>query len=138
MKGFANFFSLTGKLSYFGLSALASAFAPHYEWRYLFMQIEAMGWQSVPLISAAGVALGVVMTLHTRSTLVVFGAEAEAPHLQSAAFFNKLGPLVTGLLVAGRVGAASVLSSRTCASRNRSTLAKPALSILSSIWSSLG
>jgi len=105
MKVFVDFFSLTGKLSYFGLRALASVFVPPYEWQYLFMQIEAIGWQSVPLISAAGLALGVVMTLHTRSTLVIFGAASAAPHLQSAAFFNELGPLVTGLLVAGRVGA---------------------------------
>jgi phospholipid/cholesterol/gamma-HCH transport system permease protein len=42
---------------------------------------------------------------HTRSTLVQFGAEVMIPTLQSASFFNELGPLVTGLLVAGRVGA---------------------------------
>src|SRR5258708_37694647 len=43
--------------------------------------------------------------MHTRGTLVQFGAEAMIPTLQSASFFNELGPLVTGLLVAGRVGA---------------------------------
>jgi hypothetical protein len=43
--------------------------------------------------------------MHTRGTLVQFGAEALIPTLQSASFFNELGPLVTALLVAGRVGA---------------------------------
>ena len=38
-------------------------------------------------------------------TLVQFGAEAVIPTQQSTSFFNELGPLVTGLLVAGRVGA---------------------------------
>ena len=59
----------------------------------------------MPLILASGFAIGVVTTLHTRSTLVEFGAEAMIPSLQSMSFFNELGPLVTGLLVAGRVGA---------------------------------
>lgn len=74
---------------------------PPYEWEYLLVQIRAIGWDSVPLISAAGPALGVVMTMHTRSLLVTFGAGALAPTMQSETFFNELSPLVTALLVAG-------------------------------------
>ena len=44
------------------------------------------------------------MTLHTRSTLVMFGAASIIPTVQAFAFFLEIGPLVTGLLVAGRVG----------------------------------
>jgi phospholipid/cholesterol/gamma-HCH transport system permease protein len=44
------------------------------------------------------------MTLHTRMTLVAFGAEAMIPRAQSLAFFVEIGPLVAGLLVAGRGG----------------------------------
>lgn len=98
------FLCLLGNLAVFGLKAAASAFVPPYEWEYLLVQIETIGWDSVPLISAAGLALGVVMTMHTRSLLMTFGAEAWAPSLQSESFFNELGPLVTALLVAGRAG----------------------------------
>lgn len=42
--------------------------------------------------------------MHTRSTLVTFGAAAWIPEVQALAFFVEIGPLVTGLLVAGRVG----------------------------------
>jgi phospholipid/cholesterol/gamma-HCH transport system permease protein len=94
-----------GELSYFGVRALAGVFVPPYEWQIFLAQIEEIGARSVPLIAAAGAALGVVMTLHTRSTLISFGAEAWAPTLQAAAFFTELGPLVTALLIAGRVGA---------------------------------
>lgn len=87
-----------------GLKAIGSAFLPPYEWQYFLLQVKVIGWQSVPLVAAAGFALGVVMTMHTRSTLVRFGAESWAPTLQSASFFNELGPLVTALLVAGRAG----------------------------------
>ncbi len=64
-----------------------------------------MGVRSLPLVASSGLALGVVMTLHTRSTLIMFGASAMIPELQSLAFFVEIGPLVAGLLVAGRVGA---------------------------------
>jgi phospholipid/cholesterol/gamma-HCH transport system permease protein len=99
------FFRFLGELSYFGLKALWSAFRPPFEFAYFLVVCEEVGWQSLPLILAAGVSLGVVLTMHTRSTLVSFGAEAMIPALQSSSFFNELGPLVTGLLIAGRVGA---------------------------------
>jgi phospholipid/cholesterol/gamma-HCH transport system permease protein len=44
------------------------------------------------------------MTLHTRTTLVAFGAEAVIPSVQAIAFFVEIGPLVAALLLAGRVG----------------------------------
>lgn len=100
-----SFFRLIGELSVFGIRALVAAFHPPFEWQYFLVMVEDIGWRSLPLILAAGFSLGIVLTLHTRSTLVRFGAEAMIPTLQSASFFNELGPLVTGLLVAGRVGA---------------------------------
>jgi phospholipid/cholesterol/gamma-HCH transport system permease protein len=99
-----NFLTFIGELSFFGLRALKDALRPPFEWQYFIRQIQEIGWRSLPLICAAGFALGVVLTLHTRSTLVRFGAEAMIPTLQASSFFNELGPLVTGLLIAGRVG----------------------------------
>jgi phospholipid/cholesterol/gamma-HCH transport system permease protein len=55
-------------------------------------------------VIASGFALGAVMTLHTRSTLVTFGAASLIPTVQALAFFVEIGPLVAALLVAGRVG----------------------------------
>jgi phospholipid/cholesterol/gamma-HCH transport system permease protein len=100
-----DFFRFVGSMSIFGLNALREAFLPPYEWKYLVRQVVEIGWRSLPLVLAAGFALGVVMTLHTRSTLIQFGAESMIPSLQSMSFLNELGPLVTGLLIAGRVGA---------------------------------
>ena len=56
MKIITGFFSLIGNLSCFGLRALAALFVPPYEWQYFVLQIEAIGWQSLPLITAAGLA----------------------------------------------------------------------------------
>ena len=67
-------------------------------------QIAEVGYRSLPLIIASGFALGAVMTLHTRGTLVMFGASSLIPTVQAFAFFLEIGPLVAGLLLAGRVG----------------------------------
>lgn len=99
------FFEFVGRVTLFGLRAIRDAFRPPYEGQYLLKQFQNIGVASLPLIAASGLALGVVMTLHTRSTLVQFGAEAEIPTFQAQAFFNEIGPLVAALLVAGRVGA---------------------------------
>jgi phospholipid/cholesterol/gamma-HCH transport system permease protein len=98
-------FAFVGDMSIFGVRALGRAFIPPFELAYLTEQLEEIGARSLPLIAAAGIALGIVMTLHTRSTLVSFGAEAWAPTLQAVSFFNEIGPLVAALLISGRVGA---------------------------------
>ena len=99
------FFTFIGEVSSFGLKALVDAFRPPLEWEFFVFQIEEIGWRSLPLILAAGFALGVILSMHTRVMLIQFGAEALIPSLQSTAFFNEMGPLITALLVAGRVGA---------------------------------
>ena len=98
-------FESIGQVALFGAKALRDAFMPPFEGEYLLMQIYEIGVGSFFLVVASGLALGVVITLHTRSTLVQFGATAEIPVFQSLAFFNEIGPLVAALLMAGRVGA---------------------------------
>src|SRR5580693_6257655 len=98
-------FGSIGEVALFGAKAIRDAFVPPFEGEYLLTQFYEIGVGSFFLVLAAGFALGVVITLHTRSTLVQFGATAEIPIFQSMAFFNELGPLVAALLMAGRVGA---------------------------------
>ena len=77
---------------------------PPFEGAQILRQTAEIGAKSLPLVIAAGFALGTVMTLHNRSTLVTFGAAAMIPTVQALAFFVEIGPLVAGLLMAGRVG----------------------------------
>src|SRR6185436_4651383 len=57
------------------------------------------------LVMTAGFAFGVVLSMHTRASLERFGAEAMIPAALAIALIRETGPLVAGLLVAGRVGA---------------------------------
>jgi phospholipid/cholesterol/gamma-HCH transport system permease protein len=99
-----NVFEITGEVSTFGFRALADLFRRPFEGEQIRRQLAEIGSKSLPLVIASGFALGAVLTLHTRSTLVMFGATAWIPTVQALAFFLEIGPLVTGLLVAGRVG----------------------------------
>jgi phospholipid/cholesterol/gamma-HCH transport system permease protein len=93
-----------GTVSQFGIRVIVDFFRPPFERAQIARQIAEAGAQSLPLILASGFALGTVMTFHTRSTLVMFGASAMIPTVQALAFFVEIGPLVAGLLLAGRVG----------------------------------
>jgi phospholipid/cholesterol/gamma-HCH transport system permease protein len=97
-------FETTGKVSLFGLRAALDTFRRPLEGAQIARQLAEVGSRSLPLVIASGFALGAVMTLHTRSTLVMFGATSIIPTVQAFAFFLEIGPLVTALLVAGRVG----------------------------------
>jgi phospholipid/cholesterol/gamma-HCH transport system permease protein len=108
----ARILEFIGTATLFGLKVIANAFRVPLEldriWVELdqiWAQVGEMGARSLPLVASSGLALGVVMTLHTRSTLVRFGAGAMIPKAQSLSFFVEIGPLVAALLVAGRVGA---------------------------------
>src|SRR5262249_26978861 len=71
----------------------------------VFRHIYQFGLRSTPLIVTSGLAIGVVLSLHTRASLERFGAEAMIPAGLAIALIRETGPLTAGLLVSGRVGA---------------------------------
>jgi phospholipid/cholesterol/gamma-HCH transport system permease protein len=93
-----------GNVSCFGFRVIVDSMRRPFEGAQIMRQIVEVGYRSLPLVIASGFALGTVMTLHTRSTLVTFGASSMIPTVQALAFFLEIGPLVAGLLLAGRVG----------------------------------
>jgi phospholipid/cholesterol/gamma-HCH transport system permease protein len=102
--GLIKLLQFIGNVSLFGLRVIIDLFQPPFEAGQIGRQIAEAGSKSLPLVIASGFALGTVMTLHTRSTLVMFGAGAMIPTVQALAFFVEIGPLVAGLLLVGRVG----------------------------------
>ncbi|MXY22966.1 MAG: ABC transporter permease [Acidobacteria bacterium] len=94
-----------GAASLFAGRALVAAFRPPFELKETARQIYEIGWRSLPLITASGFAVGIVLSMQTRASLERFGAEALIPTGLALALVRETGPLVTGLLLAGRVGA---------------------------------
>src|SRR3954468_806889 len=97
--------SEAGQMSAFALRAVRVAFQRPFELREVVRQIYMVGWRSLPLVVTSGLAIGVVLSMHTRATMERFGAEALIPAALAIALITETGPLMTGLLVSGRVGA---------------------------------
>ena len=99
------FFSEAGSISAFAIRAIRVAFQSPFELRKLARQVYMAGWRSLPLVMTSGLAIGVVLSMHTRATMERFGAQALIPGALAIAMIIETGPLMTGLLVSGRVGA---------------------------------
>jgi len=106
MLWFGRVIEFVGRVGVFAGRVLIDAMHPPFEFDQVSRQLAEVGNKSIALIVISGFALGAVMTLHTRNTLVTFGAAAMIPAVQAVSFFVEIGPLVAGLLVAGRVGSA--------------------------------
>lgn len=95
----------SGELSIFAVRAAREALLPPYEFRETVRQLYELGVRSAPLIAVSGLAVGVVLSMHTRASLERFGAEAMAPAGLAIALVRETGPLTAGLLLSGRIGA---------------------------------
>src|SRR2546423_11343437 len=71
-----------------------------------FEHCERAGVGSVPLVGLVSFFLGLTMALLTGYQLQRFGTERLVPGLVSIAFTRELGPLITGIMLAARIGAA--------------------------------
>jgi phospholipid/cholesterol/gamma-HCH transport system permease protein len=68
-------------------------------------QFERVTWGSLPIVIVAGISVGLVTWLQTHRQLAAYGLEATLPSLLTFAVLVETGPMLAGLLVAGRMGA---------------------------------
>jgi phospholipid/cholesterol/gamma-HCH transport system permease protein len=102
---FAGLFEWFGEIGAFCGRLARAAFAPPYEWREFLHQCDAIGALSFPLVALAGAATGVVLSMETRDSLTHFGASGMLPAVIVFSILKESGPIITGLIVSGRVGA---------------------------------
>jgi phospholipid/cholesterol/gamma-HCH transport system permease protein len=99
------FFEWFGELGLFCVRVARATFSRPFEGRELLRQMDAIGSKSFPLVALAGAATGVVLSLQTRDSLTRFGAKAMLPAVIVFSLMKESGPVITGLIVSGRVGA---------------------------------
>ncbi|MEP6736779.1 MAG: ABC transporter permease [Chryseolinea sp.] len=80
------------------------AFYPPYEIKEILRQCFFVGNKSLFLIAFTSFLAGIVFTKQSRPSLASFGAESWLPSLVSQAVVRSLGPLITGLICAGKLG----------------------------------
>jgi phospholipid/cholesterol/gamma-HCH transport system permease protein len=86
-----------------GKAARAAVTRPFY-FRDLIEQFDAIGVGSLTVVLLTGMFTGMVLALQSGITLDKFGARSMVGQLVSASMVKELGPVLTGLIVAGRVG----------------------------------
>ena len=94
-----------GDFSLFAARAARRAVMPPFEFKETVRQVYELGFRSAPLIAISGVAVGVVLSMHTRASLERFGAESMIPAGLAIALVRETGPLTAALLLSGRIGA---------------------------------
>jgi len=105
MRSVIEFFEWFGRFGTFCVRLLRTGFAPPWEFRELIRQCDSVGARSLPLVALAGAATGIVMSLETRDSLARFGAKALLPAVIVYSILKESGPVITGIVVSGRVGA---------------------------------
>ena len=98
-------FAWFGDLGIFFWRVLKAAVTPPYEWRELIRQLDEVGSKSFPLVALAGSAIGVIISLEAHYSLSRFGAKSMFPATLVYSVIQVMGPIITGLVVSGRVGA---------------------------------
>ena len=78
--------------------------SPPFYYRDAVQQFEAIGIGSLTVVLLTGTFTGMVLALQSGITLDQFGARSMVGRLVSASIVKELGPVLTGLMVAGRVG----------------------------------
>ena len=94
-----------GDLGIFFWQVVRAAVTPPFEFRELFRQLDEIGSKSLPLVALAGAATGAVLSLEARYSLTRFGAKSLLPAAIVFSVIHETGPIFTGLVVSGRVGA---------------------------------
>jgi phospholipid/cholesterol/gamma-HCH transport system permease protein len=98
------FFISISRFFLFTLAFLKEATKPPFEFNEFLKQCYLIGYKSLPLVGITGFIMGLVLTIQTRPTLAEFGAESWLPAMISVSIVREIGPVITALICAGKVG----------------------------------
>lgn len=103
---FLAFLETTGRLSIFAGRSIYAAVRPPYYVGMIFRQMLEIGYYSLPVIGLTALFTGAVLALQSYSGFSRFNAESSIATVVVLSITRELGPVIAGLMVAGRIGAA--------------------------------
>lgn len=98
------FFLEVSSLTIFTWRFFKEVLKPPYEFNELMKQSFLIGYKSLPLTSITAFIMGLVLTIQSRPTLARFGAESLLPAMVSVSIVREIGPAISALIFAGKVG----------------------------------
>jgi len=98
---------VTGSLVLFALSGLSHLLRPPFYWRMFARALIEMACFSLPVVALTAIFTGMVLALQTYTGFARFSAEGAIANVVVISITRELGPVLAGLMVAGRIGAAT-------------------------------
>ncbi len=102
---FLTFLAAVGRLSRFALAAVTHMVRPPFYPRQILRQFIDIGYFSLPVVALTAIFSGMVLALQSHSGFARFQAEGAVAMVVALSITRELGPVLAGLMVAGRIGA---------------------------------
>lgn len=99
------FIASTGRLGLFFVESIFWLFQPPWYWRQIGAQFLKIGYFSLPVVGLTAIFTGMVLALQSYTGFSRFSAEGAVATVVVLSITRELGPVLAGLMVAGRVGA---------------------------------
>lgn len=103
---FLRFLMATGQLALFTARALSHCVRPPFYPRLLLRHMVDIGYYSLPVVGLTATFTGMVLALQSYTGFSEFNSEATIARVVVTSVTRELGPVLSGLMVAGRIGAA--------------------------------
>ncbi len=103
---FLAFLAAAGRLVLFTLEAISHTVRPPFFLGHIGRQMVEIGYYSLPVVGLTAIFTGMVLALQSYTGFARFSAESAIPQVVVVSITRELGPVLAGLMVAGRVAAA--------------------------------
>ncbi|PYD75405.1 MlaE family ABC transporter permease [Novacetimonas pomaceti] len=97
---------MAGQVTLFGLLAVSHLVRPPFYWRTFWGSLIEIGYFSLPVVALTALFSGGVIALQSYTGFAQYHAQSAIAGIVILAVTRELGPVLAGLMVAGRVGAA--------------------------------
>jgi phospholipid/cholesterol/gamma-HCH transport system permease protein len=104
-RAFLIFLEATGRLMLFTGVAISHCFRPPFYLRLIGRQMIDIGYYSLPVVGLTALFTGMVLALQSFTGFARFQAEGAVATVVVLSVTRELGPVLAGLMVAGRIGA---------------------------------
>jgi phospholipid/cholesterol/gamma-HCH transport system permease protein len=74
-------------------------------WKTIVDQLEQIGWRSLSIVTLTALSMGMVLALQLGNFLERFGAKMFVSRIVGVSLVREMAPILTALMLAGRVGA---------------------------------